>query len=558
MLRAVLKRLNKKWFGSRASDKSAQRRTVRLGLETLESRVVPTVTYHGGAVLQNVEVQGVYYGSDWSGNAAYSTQRGQLDGFLQFIVKSGYTSQMLNNAYGTGAGSFSSGYTNPATLDKTQYLTDSAIRNFLRAGIGNGWLQQPDANRLYVVFVEDNVAVQDDSFWDSARGRYDNSVQDFLGYHGAFAGSNGQDIHYAVIAYPGGSIHLSSGTVANAGLSWLSSFNDMTEVASHELAEAITDPNVNYKTLGWYDDQLNGEVGDLCNAQMVYAAGYAVQRIVDRNDQPMTPWSAGTDRPVNFVLMNNHQLLEFSSSGTSVVASNVASVSDQGIDNYGRAMVDFITTSGSAYEFHDRSGPVFLWNNAVQARAGQGVSYVLFSNGYLDEYHDATATWTYVYNGGIQSIDAGTDKYLVNSVDMVLSGGNAWMYSDTDGWHFLMGNVWQVSAGQEGLSALLDTYGNAYVYNEWTGSPTWLTSGARQVTTGYDTSGDWTVGVVLTNGAASLYHENGTWSYLASGVAQMSKENLGVIDVLFSSGSASDFDTSGQHSLVSSGAVAVA
>jgi hypothetical protein len=527
----------------------------RLRVEALEAREVPTVTFHGGAVLQNVEVQGLYYGSDWS-TSSYSTQRSQLDGFLQYIVQSGYTSAMLTSAYGTGIGSASSGQTYAATLDKSQFLTDGTIRSTLQACINAGAVQQPDANRLYVVYVEDNVAI-DATAVPGVRGTSQNA---FLGYHSAFAGTDrwgrAQDIHYAIIAYPGG-------TVGNASLSWLSSLNDMTEVTSHELAEAITDPNANYRTLGWYDDTLNGEVGDLCNAQTVYLNGYAVQRIVDQNDQPMTPWSVGPERPVEFVLQSNGDLWEYSSSGWTFVSSGVASVSDQGIDNQGRAMVDYITTSGNAYEFHDRSGSVFLWSGAVQARAGQGVSYVLFSSGYLDEYHDPSANsggrWTYVYNGSIQSIDAGTDRFGVNAVDVVLSGGDAWMHSDTDGWHFLMSNVSQVSGGQEGLVALLDQYGNAMMFSEGSGSLTWLTSGARTVTTGYNASGNWQIGVILTN-AVAYYYTPGTnqWSFFTGGVWQMSKENLGVTTVLFGGTDASYFDLSGQHALVSGGCQEVA
>src|SRR5207249_983376 len=124
------------------------------------------------------------------------------------------------------------------------------------------------------------------SHWDSTVGRYDNSVQDFMGYHTAFAGTDStgraQVIHYAVVPYPGGS-------VGNTSLSWLPSFNDLTEVTSRELADAITDPNLGYNTMGWYDDTLHGEAGDLCNGLTVYLAGYAVQRIAEQHDHPMTP-----------------------------------------------------------------------------------------------------------------------------------------------------------------------------------------------------------------------------------------------------------------------------
>ena len=50
----------------------------------------------------------------------------------------------------------------------------------MQLAINAGLVQPPDANRLYVVFVEDNVPV----------GMSDGSLSraDFLGYHSAFAG----------------------------------------------------------------------------------------------------------------------------------------------------------------------------------------------------------------------------------------------------------------------------------------------------------------------------------------------------------------------------------
>jgi hypothetical protein len=39
--------------------------------------------------------------------------------------------------------------------------------------------------------------------------------------------------------------------------------------------------NVNYKAIGWYDDQRNGEIGDLASRTTVLN-GYVVQDVVNR------------------------------------------------------------------------------------------------------------------------------------------------------------------------------------------------------------------------------------------------------------------------------------
>ena len=45
---------------------------------------------------------------------------------------------------------------------------------------------------------------------------------------------------------------------------------------------------MNYKDLGWYDDDLNGEIADLTQLTTPYK-GYVVQDVVDQNDNPIAP-----------------------------------------------------------------------------------------------------------------------------------------------------------------------------------------------------------------------------------------------------------------------------
>jgi hypothetical protein len=80
-------------------------RRVHLGVESLEARLVPTVNYYGGALLQNVEVQAVYYGSDWSTNPAYLQDANYLESYLDSLVHSSYLRMLRNVGYGVGPGS---------------------------------------------------------------------------------------------------------------------------------------------------------------------------------------------------------------------------------------------------------------------------------------------------------------------------------------------------------------------------------------------------------------------------------------------------------------------
>jgi hypothetical protein len=172
-------------------------------------------------------------------------------------------------------------------LNKGYYLTDSTIRSEIQRFITVGSLQPPDANRLYVVYVEPGVAVMNDHDHNST------SIKNFTGYHTAFAGRTATgyaaDIHYAVIAYAGGS---------NFTFPGLTSFGSMTLTASHEIAEAATDANVNYKALGWYDDYKAAEIGDI-NRYEVLLNGYAVQSLINKYDVAYIPSGATTLRAMD-------------------------------------------------------------------------------------------------------------------------------------------------------------------------------------------------------------------------------------------------------------------
>lgn len=266
----------------------AERRKAQLSVEALESREVMSVTYHGGAVLPHVELQNVYLGSAWSKFAYDFNQTGQLENFGRTLVQGSYMDMLTQVGYGVGRGSASTGTILGYDFYSSRFLTDSMIRADLQTAIRAAQVQQPDANRLYVLYVQANVPIQNDHDLSAGTGKYSNSQVDFTGYHGAFTGVNffGQAtaIRYAVIAYPGGVC----GNVTALGLTGL---NEMTMTASHEIAEAVTDPDVNYNRLGWYDDQFNGEIGDI-NRRAAVLQGFVVQTEINKWDQAMVPFGA--------------------------------------------------------------------------------------------------------------------------------------------------------------------------------------------------------------------------------------------------------------------------
>ena len=247
-----------KWRTVRKGD--FQEQTFRPYFESLEDRLVLSVAYHGGHLLANAGIESLFYGSDWYYNPALYQQTGQLDGFLGTITGSTYLDQLKEYSEPgqiIGRGRFLDGVISLNSLRSGQFVQDQDIQNQLNLFIQEGILERPDANRLYVVFTPPNIHVQ-------AFGQ--DSIHHFLGYHYTFTDAFGEPVYYAVVVHQAG----------NASLQGYSPFQQFTKVTSHELAEAVTDPNPG---AGWYDS-FGQEIGDLCNgySDILTFNGYTVQR----------------------------------------------------------------------------------------------------------------------------------------------------------------------------------------------------------------------------------------------------------------------------------------
>jgi hypothetical protein len=253
-------------------------------LEPLEDRAVPTVTYHGGPVLRNVEVEALFLGPGWVTDPTLSSQAQQLTGFLQYITSSTFMDTLSRAGYGVGRGRFLDAATAAAPLPFI--ADDSWIQQQIATGITNGSLQAPTPNRLYIVFVDPNAVVTYSG---------ENSITGFFGYHDDFTGPGGAVLPYAVITYPNS---------IGGNYPGLSAFETMTKTTAHELAEAVTDPQGGQVgTLGWVDfswrdpstGQRGGEIADIANDRIVDLNGYVIQAVADRHDRALLPGGGSWD-----------------------------------------------------------------------------------------------------------------------------------------------------------------------------------------------------------------------------------------------------------------------
>src|SRR6516162_2338072 len=275
----------KSWPVSRSGRKQYRRRSAaRPRFEALEDRQVPTVSFFGGNVLPHVQAQAVFLGHEFS-SAPANAETATLNAFLKDITSGAYLQALGRAGYGVGPGSAVAGAVDNTSIAAGSTISDAFIRTRLQADVSSGFLQAPNANTLYVVYVQPDVAV-------NLGGGQGTTQQGILGYHTAFVGANGAAIRYAVVVSPGGP----------AGNSVLpearSAIDQLTAVTSHELAEAVTDPdvnsNVNGGRLGWFDPQ-RGEIGDIeennPNA-FVRLDGFLVQEVADQNDQLLSIFPA--------------------------------------------------------------------------------------------------------------------------------------------------------------------------------------------------------------------------------------------------------------------------
>jgi hypothetical protein len=116
-----------------------------------------------------------------------------------------------------------------------------------------------NGNTIYMIYFPPGESITLQGFGSCVAGG-------FCAYHGTTSSLlNGKNILYGV--YP--DFQPPSGCSQGCGTS--TTFGNYTSVSTHELAEAITDPDAeiappNAAPRAWYD-QFNGEIGDICNGQ---------------------------------------------------------------------------------------------------------------------------------------------------------------------------------------------------------------------------------------------------------------------------------------------------
>ena len=227
-------------------------RIVPMRTAALASAAPPRLTYRGGPVLASPQVFLMFWGDAWR-NEPQATIMGRLNDFFAFVLASPLMDQLAEYdvpGYTIGHGTRTGAVVVPATLSST--AGDSDVQQLVRKQIdSNPAIPRPTASSLYFVFLPPGVTAEMGGA---------SSCVNFCGYH-----DNARDLNYAVMPYPD----------CDGCSGVLTTFDSLTATSSHELCEAITDPQPS-GTLGWYDDA-NGEIGDICAWKTKELGGYTVQ-----------------------------------------------------------------------------------------------------------------------------------------------------------------------------------------------------------------------------------------------------------------------------------------
>jgi hypothetical protein len=214
------------------------------------------LTYNGGALIQNVTVYTIFWGSGWSGDVTMQGIMGQVNQFFTDILISPLIDQLseynVAGQYAICHGSLAGSTVITAGAPGAgSTIDDAAIQITLQGWINGGQVPGVTPNMLYFIYSDKQVTVTMEG---------GSSCTDFCGFHDAI----NNNVYYAVMPYPN----------CDGCLGGLSVIDALTGTSSHELCEAITDP---VPPNGWYDQNNNMEIGDICAWSFKTVAGHNVQ-----------------------------------------------------------------------------------------------------------------------------------------------------------------------------------------------------------------------------------------------------------------------------------------
>lgn len=237
----------------------------RPGARRGQAPVFPHLTYFGGRVVSSMQVVQVLWGSGSYPTSVSSTSSPSMATFFDGVLDSPYIDWLDEydaNGQHIARGGFVGQFTITPSIGGST-ISDAQIESELASQILAGHLPAPttdgagNVNTYYAIFFPHGKTITQGGSSSCVSGG-------FCAYHGTIASVGGHEIYYGV--HP----DMQAGSGCDVGCGSGTQFQNYTSVASHEMVETITDPEVglaftNAPPLAWYDND-NGEIGDICNA----------------------------------------------------------------------------------------------------------------------------------------------------------------------------------------------------------------------------------------------------------------------------------------------------
>ncbi|HZJ55536.1 MAG TPA: hypothetical protein VFD38_15455 [Myxococcaceae bacterium] len=201
------------------------------------------LTFHGGKVLRSADVVPVYVGAYWE-TPGGKRDRARNDAAMAALVKDpGQTG--IWKEYGSGPGT-----TSPSKVIATVRHRDFSkedVEMLVEAHVRAGTFDVSDPERVFTIVLPPGATLRDGEA---------SSTAGLGGFHGNVTARDGHPVYYAVVAYSqrtGGRVN---------GIDFTGTpIDNVTIAESHEITEAVTDPDVGLaiqtgdpRYLGWYDD----------------------------------------------------------------------------------------------------------------------------------------------------------------------------------------------------------------------------------------------------------------------------------------------------------------
>lgn len=239
--------------------------------------MAPSITNdNGGYILTNIRPMALWATITWSDGTESmyqnSSLRCEIDQFFFEILDSDFIPQ-LSQLYSRPGHPIRGGpFLGTAGLGintggPKNLVYDSIIQSALEDGVITGYLPRPTQDTCYFIFIPtDANVINDQGLASQPSGDYTG----YDGYHHSFVTQDGRTIFYCVIT------------------PLIEDDEKLTHIASHELAEVITDPITGTAWVGPPDPVTGAlqEICDLCEPGEVILHGYHVSTYLTSSPQP--------------------------------------------------------------------------------------------------------------------------------------------------------------------------------------------------------------------------------------------------------------------------------